>query len=113
MDIFYDNGQPRCLGTGLVGAGFRANMIRRIPPPTQLGRSAESPVPRPSTSIIAQKLGDEWYVLARHPSGQQEHVRRFKSETEAKNWIARKSKAWLKKQGYADDDSTLPGRTSM
>jgi hypothetical protein len=27
----------------------------------------------------------------------------FKSETEAKNWIARKSKAWLKKQGYADD----------
>jgi hypothetical protein len=43
-------------------------------------------------------------VLARHPSGQREHVRRFKSETEAKNWIARKSKAWLKKQGYADDE---------
>jgi hypothetical protein len=49
------------------------------------------------------KLGDEWYVLARHPSGQREHVRRFKSETEAKNWIARKSTAWLKKRGYADD----------
>jgi hypothetical protein len=49
------------------------------------------------------KLGDEWYVLARHPSGQQEHVRRFKTESEAKYWIARKSKAWLKKRGYADD----------
>jgi hypothetical protein len=27
-----------------------------------------------------------------------EHVRRFKSETEAKYWISRKSKAWLKKR---------------
>jgi hypothetical protein len=60
---------------------------------------------QPSTFIIGQpvKLGDEWYVLARHPSGQQEHVRRFKTESEAKYWIARKSKAWLKKRGYADD----------
>jgi hypothetical protein len=78
-------------------------MIPRIPPPTKLGRSSESPVPRPSTSIIAQKLGDEWYVLARHPSGQREHVRRFKTDTQAKSWIAIKSKAWLKKRGYADD----------
>jgi hypothetical protein len=45
-------------------------------------------VPRPSTLIIAHKLGDEWYALARHPSGQYEHVRRFKTESEAKNWIA-------------------------
>jgi hypothetical protein len=39
-------------------------------------------VPRPSTSIIARpvKRGDEWYVLAKHRSGQQEHVRRFKTE---------------------------------
>jgi hypothetical protein len=42
-------------------------------------------------------------MLARHPSDQQEHVRRFKTESEAKNWIARKSKAWLKKRDYADD----------
>jgi hypothetical protein len=61
--------------------------------------------PQPSTFIIGQpvKLGDEWYVLARHPNGQQEHVRRFKTESEAKYWIARKSKAWLNKRGYADD----------
>ena len=60
-------------------------------------------MPQPSASIIAEpvKVGDEWYVLARHPSGQREHVRRFKTETEAKYWIARKSKAWFKKRGYA------------
>ena len=59
-------------------------------------------MPQSSTLIIAQKLGDEWYVIARHPSGQYEHVRRFKSETEAKKWIATKSKAWLQKRGYTD-----------
>jgi hypothetical protein len=77
-------------------------MIPRILPPTKLSRSGDPPVPQPTTSLIAQpvKLGDEWHVLARHPSGQQEHVRRFKTENEAKNWIARKSEAWLKKRGY-------------
>src|ERR1700730_1444736 len=32
---------------------------------------------QPSTFIIGEpvKRGDEWYVFARHPSGQQEHVR--------------------------------------
>ena len=70
----------------------------------KLGRSGESPVPQP-WSIFAEpvKVGDEWYVLARHPSGQHVHVRRFKTQSEAKFWIARKSKAWLKKQGYVDD----------
>ena len=48
------------------------------------------------------KLGHEWYVVATHPGGQQEHVRRFKTESEAKYWIARKSKAWLKKRDYSD-----------
>jgi hypothetical protein len=38
-------------------------------------------------------------VRERHPSGQHVHVRRFKTQSEAKYWIARKSKAWLKKQG--------------
>ena len=57
---------------------------------------------RPHLSSLSLKLGHEWYVVATHPSGQREHVRRFKTETEAKYWIARKSKAWLKKRGYAD-----------
>jgi hypothetical protein len=72
--------------------------------PKKLGRSGESPVPQP-WSIFAEpvKVGDEWYVLARHPTGQHVHVRRFKTQGEAMFWIARKSKAWLKKQGYVDD----------
>ena len=94
---------------GLLGGGHKtargerayptapATRIRR---PKKLGRSGESPVPQP-WSIIAEpvKVGDEWFVLARHPSGQLVHVRRFKTQSEAKFWIARKSKAWLKKTG--------------
>jgi hypothetical protein len=62
-------------------------------------------MPRASTPIILEplKLGDEWHVVARHPSGQKEYVRRFRTQNEAKKWTARKSKAWLKKRGYADD----------
>ena len=59
----------------------------------------KAPMPRASTPIILEplKLGDEWHVLARHPSGQQEHVRRFKTESEAKNWIACE---WLSGPAY-------------
>ena len=61
-------------------------------------------MPQPWSTIAEPvKVGDEWYVLARHPSGQHEHVRTFKTETEAKYLVARKSKAWLKKRGYTDD----------
>ena len=60
-----------------------------------------APMPRASTPIMLEplKLGDEWHVLARHPSGQQEHVRRFKTESEAKNWIARKVESLAQKTG--------------
>jgi hypothetical protein len=63
-------------------------------------RSGDSPVPRPSTPTIVHsiRLGDEWYVVATRPSGQHEHIRRFKTESEANHWIARKSEAWLKKR---------------
>ena len=82
---------------------FAADMIPRIPSLTKLSTSDESQVLRPSTPVIGQpvKLGHQWYVLARHPRGQKVHVRRFKTESEAKNWIARKPKAWLKKRGSA------------
>jgi hypothetical protein len=77
-------------------------MIPRIRGPKKLGRSGESRVPQP-WSIIAEpvKVGGEWYVLARHPSGQYVHVRRFNTQSEAKFWIARKSKAWLGSQNGA------------
>src|SRR3984893_14773737 len=84
---------------------FRPTRSRASPRRQNWAGAVTPRVPRPCTSIIAQpvKLGDEWYVLARHPSGQRVHVRRFKTQSEAKYWIARKSKAWLKKRGYADD----------
>src|SRR4029077_17636923 len=87
-------GQSECL----LCEGFR------MPAASDEARSGESPAPQP-WSIIAEpvKVGDEWYVLARHPSSQLVHVRRFKTQSEAKFWIARKSKAWLKKQGYVGD----------
>jgi hypothetical protein len=53
-------------------------------------------------TIASLKLEHEWYVMATHSSGQREHIRRFKTEAEARRWIIRKSKAWLKKRGYAD-----------
>jgi hypothetical protein len=78
---------------------YPAAPATRIRRPKKLGRSGESPVPQPwSISAEPVKVGDEWHVLARHPSGQLVRVRRFKTQSEAKFWIARKSKAWLKKQ---------------
>jgi hypothetical protein len=54
----------------------------------------------PRTPTIAPlRLHEEWYVVATHPSGQHEHIRRFKTEAKAKSWIRQKSKAWLKKRG--------------
>jgi hypothetical protein len=82
-------------GTARVGAP--ANMIPRIPPPTNWAGAVRGCPGSPRLYLL--KSG-EWYVLAsHHPSSQREHVHRFKSETEAKNWIARKSKAWLRKRG--------------
>jgi hypothetical protein len=49
------------------------------------------------------KAGHEWQVIATYPRGQQEHITGFKTETEAKDWIAKDSKTWLRKRGYADD----------
>ena len=70
-----------------------------------LGFSANIAGSMPQTPTIAYlKLQGEWYVIATHPSGQHEHIRRFKTETEARRWIIRKSKAWLKKRGYTGDD---------
>ena len=56
-------------------------------------------MPQSSTLIIAQKLGDEWYVLARHPSGQYEHVRRFKIETRSQEVDRHKVESLAPKTG--------------
>jgi hypothetical protein len=50
------------------------------------------------------KRGHEWYIEAKHPSGQREHISGFKTESDAYAWIAgAKSKEWLKKRGYGDE----------
>jgi hypothetical protein len=38
-----------------------------------------------------------WYVRITLPHGEKIQINEFKTETEAKNWIADKSAAWLKK----------------
>jgi hypothetical protein len=48
------------------------------------------------------KYGKWWYIVATHPSGQQEDVTGFHSEAEAEEWLAgsRGLMAWLKSRGY-------------
>lgn len=48
------------------------------------------------------RCGEWWYVVATHPSGQQEDVAGFHSETEAEEWLAGSKglRAWLKSRGY-------------
>ena len=47
------------------------------------------------------KSGTGWYVVATYPSGQQEHIAGFKSESEADEWLAgNRCQAWLKARGY-------------
>ena len=45
---------------------------------------------------VQNKAGSEWYVRMRRPSGET-HISGFKSEEEARHWIAHESAAWLKK----------------
>jgi len=46
------------------------------------------------------ELSDEWHVIATYPRGQEEHITGFKNKTEAQDWIAKHSRAWLKMRGY-------------
>jgi hypothetical protein len=48
------------------------------------------------------EVGHEWHVVATYPRGQEEHITGFRNEAEAKDWIAKHSRAWLKKRGYLD-----------
>jgi hypothetical protein len=49
------------------------------------------------------KVGHDWHVVATHPGGEGEHITRFKTEDDAKDWIANESEAWLKKRGYGGE----------
>ncbi len=44
------------------------------------------------------KSGFGWYVLVEWPDGVARHVYEFRTESEARVWIAGESEAWLKQQ---------------
>jgi hypothetical protein len=49
------------------------------------------------------KVGNEWHVRAIWPSGHPEEITGFKTEDEARAWIAGDgAKTWLLSRGYQD-----------
>jgi hypothetical protein len=48
---------------------------------------------------VPMATGSGWYVLVTHPKGPQSHLGGFKTEIEAKGWIATQSAEWLKDFG--------------
>jgi hypothetical protein len=63
----------------------------------------KQPVPTVKLNPQPLKVGDEWYIVAAYPSGQEERIIGFKTEVAAKDWIANDSKAWRRRRGYADE----------
>ena len=62
--------------------------------------------PRQSIRIDSQpvKVGNVWHVRAIWPSGHVEEITGFKTEAEARAWIAGDAaKAWLRGRGYPTD----------
>jgi len=61
--------------------------------------------PMPTVMLNPQpvKFGDEWYVVATYPNGQEERILGFKTEEAAKDWIANDSKEWRRRRGYSDE----------
>jgi len=50
------------------------------------------------------RVGKEWHVVAIWPSGHAEEITGFKTEAEARAWIAGDgAKAWLRGRGYSYD----------
>ena len=52
--------------------------------------------PRVLFEPMPMKIGSGWYVLVTFPSGVSHRLGGFKTEEEARIWIACKSAAWLK-----------------
>jgi hypothetical protein len=42
------------------------------------------------------RVGAQWQIVATYPSERQQHITGFRSEADAKHWIANGSKTWLK-----------------
>ncbi len=56
------------------------------------------------------KVGASWRLIATHPSGHQEKIAGFHSETEAIEWLSSRAySAWLRTRGYRPE--AFPGRS--
>ena len=62
-----------------------------------MGRMAK---PTGEITLAAQpvKVGAQWHVVGTYPSGQQERITGFKTEADARDWIANDSADWLEKR---------------
>ena len=50
---------------------------------------------------LPHKIGEDWYILAKYPDGQQEHITGFKSVGEAMSWMGSPDcKEWLKARDH-------------
>jgi hypothetical protein len=53
--------------------------------------------PKVQFEPVPMRGASGWYVLIKLPNGQHPQLGNFKTEAEAREWIARESAAWLKK----------------
>jgi hypothetical protein len=51
---------------------------------------------KPTMTPRSLKDGSAWYIELAWPDGQIEQIDSFQSESEIRDWISRKSEAWLK-----------------
>jgi hypothetical protein len=50
---------------------------------------------------------DQWWVSAKWPDGRTEDIMRFRSESDANEWIANELDAWLERQRQAHAQDAL------
>jgi hypothetical protein len=73
-------------------AGYFPLAIRRLP---ALNVAMSDVKPRVEFEPVDTRTGAGWQVRASLPSGKQVFIGSFNNEVEAKEWIVRKSDAWL------------------
>jgi hypothetical protein len=50
---------------------------------------------------LPNKVGEDWYILAKYPDGQQERITGFKGAAEAMSWLGSpECKGWLKARDH-------------
>jgi len=70
--------------------------------PTFIRRIERDSLDQVDFALKELRLGRGWYIVATHPSGQQENIDGFHCEAEAREWIegSRAFQSWLRTRGY-------------